>query len=53
MSLTINKIGQILTEHCEKDNQEYQIGVALTEEESRNAITKHVRTYIIYAYTWL
>ena len=47
MSQSINKIGQILKEHCEQDNQEYQIGVALIEEESRNAITKHVRTYII------
>ena len=48
MTQSINKIGQILKEHCEQDNQAYQIGVVLTEEESRNAIAKHVRTFIFH-----
>ena len=39
MSQLMNKI---LKEHCEKDNEAYQLGVVLTEKESRNAIIKHV-----------
>ena len=38
MSQLMNKI---LKEHCEQDNETYQLGV-LTEKESRNTIIKHV-----------
>ena len=41
MSQLMNKI---LKEHCEQDNETYQLGV-LTEKESRNTIVKHVRMY--------
>ena len=45
MSQSIKSIGHVLNEHCERDNHDYQVGVALTEEESRNTIIKHVRAY--------
>lgn len=42
MSQMINMVGEILKQHCEQENYNYQNDVQQTEEESRNIITKHV-----------
>ena len=42
MSQSINEMGKILKEHCEKSNNAYQNSVVETEEESKNIITSQV-----------
>lgn len=48
MSQSINEVGQILKDHCEKSNNAYQSSVMKAEEESRDIITKHVKTLYNY-----
>lgn len=43
MSQSINKVGQILKDHCEEDNKAYQRSVAQTEEESKSIIAQNVQ----------
>ena len=42
MSQSINEMGKILKEHCERSNSAYQSSVVETEEESKNIITSQV-----------
>ena len=50
MSQSINKVGQILKEHCGQDNRAYQTDVFQAEEESRNDIKQQVGTWM-HGYT--